>query len=110
MSVQGKQLLLSHSTFDSVLCVVMQRILKVDYTFPPQVKASRECRDMLDRILVADPKKRITIPEIQRHPWYRKDLPPGVVDMNDHLPPPSPGAQVRHTYMPPPLQCSAGEL
>lgn len=49
---------------------------------------------MLSRILVADPKKRITIPEIQRHPWYLKDLPPGVVDMNDNLPPPSSNAQV----------------
>ena len=73
----------------------MQRILKVDYEFPPQVRASKECRDILGRILVAEPKRRITIPEIQRHPWYQKDLPPGVVDMNDNLPPPSPNAQVR---------------
>lgn len=72
----------------------MQRILQVDYEIPPQVKASKECRNMLSRILVSQPNKRITIPEIQRHPWYLKDLPPGVVDMNDHLPPVSANAQV----------------
>lgn len=72
---------------------MIQRILKVDYDFPPQVKASKECRAILSRILVAQPTKRITIPEIQRHPWYLKDLPPGVVDMNDNLPPVSPNAQ-----------------
>jgi len=83
---------------DSQVC--LQRILKVDYELPPQVKASKECRAMLSRILVAQPTKRITIPEIQRHPWYLKDLPPGVVDMNDNLPPVSPNAQVG--YRPPP--------
>ena len=66
----------------------------MDYEFPPQVRASKDCRDILSRILVSDPKKRITIPEIQRHSWYLKDLPPGVVDMNDNLPPPSANAQV----------------
>ena len=66
----------------------------MDYEIPPQVKATKECRNILSRILVAQPGKRITIPEIQRHPWYLKDLPPGVVDMNDHLPPVSANAQV----------------
>lgn len=71
----------------------------MDYEFPAHVRASKECRDMLSRILVSEPKKRITIPEIQRHPWYVKDLPPGVVDMNDNLPPPSPNAQVTTCHM-----------
>ena len=35
-----------------------QRILKVEYEFPPHVKASRECRDLLNRILVPDPNRR----------------------------------------------------
>lgn len=77
----------------------LQRILQVDYEMPPQVKASKECRNILSRILVAQPQKRITIPEIQRHPWYLKDLPPGVVDMNDHLPPVSANAQVTQLIM-----------
>ena len=38
--------------------------------------------------------------DIQRHPWYLKDLPPGVKEMNDNLPPPAPGLQVQ-----PPAAC-----
>lgn len=68
------------------LAKMIQRILKVDYEIPSHVKASKECRDMLSRLLVSDPKSRITIAQIQKHPWYLKDLPPGVIDMNDHLP------------------------
>ena len=88
----------------------LQRILKVDYEIPSHVKASKECRDILNRLLVAEPSQRITIPQIQRHPWYLKDLPPGVIDMNDHLPPVSPNAQVTPTTSvakpPPPLSLS----
>ena len=75
-------------------CLHMQRILKVEYEFPAHVKVSKECRDLLSHILVPDPANRITIPEIQRHPWYCKDLPPGVAEMNDNLPVPTTGIQV----------------
>lgn len=37
---------------------------------------------------------RYTVDDIQRHPWYMKDLPPGVKEMNDNLPLPAPGLQV----------------
>ena len=30
---------------------------------------SREVTDLLDRIFVVDPLKRITVPEIMKHPW-----------------------------------------
>ena len=66
----------------------------MEYEFPPHVKASRECRDLLNRILVPDPARRMSIPDIQRHPWYKKDLPPEVAEMNDNLPMPSSGVQV----------------
>ena len=42
-----------------------------------------------------DPAKRFTVEDIQQHPWYLKDLPPGVKEMNDNLPPPAPGLQAR---------------
>lgn len=31
--------------------------------------------DLIPRLLVVDPMKRITIPEIRRHPWFRRNLP-----------------------------------
>ena len=79
-------------------CDFLQRILQVEYDFPPHVKVSKECRDLLHKILVPDPAKRITVPEIQNHVWYKKDLPPGVSDMNDNLPPPGAGLQVSFTH------------
>lgn len=31
---------------------------------------SAEVCDLLDLIFVVDPRKRITVPEIMKHPWY----------------------------------------
>ena len=76
----------------------LQRILKVEYDFPSNLKVSQNCRDLLSKILVDKPEKRITIPEIQKHPWYVEDLPPGVAEMNDNLPSPGPEVQVPPLY------------
>jgi len=46
--------------------------------------------------LAADPSKRITISQIYRHPWYTKNLPPGVVEMNNRPQPAPEGMQVSH--------------
>lgn len=35
---------------------------------------------LISSILVVDPNTRITIPEIRRHPWFRKDLPPHLAE------------------------------
>jgi serine/threonine-protein kinase SRK2 len=80
-----------------------QRILRVEYEFPPHVRVSRECKDLLKNILVPDPASRYTVEDIQRHPWYLKDLPPGVKEMNDNLPPPAPGLQASAAHSAPPL-------
>ena len=77
----------------------MQRILKVEYEFPPHVRVSRECRDLLKQILIPEPGKRYKVVDIQQHPWYCKDLPPGVREMNDNLPPPPPGLQVNDAIL-----------
>lgn len=61
---------------------ILQRILRVDYTFPNSVPVSQECKDLIARILVGDPDRRITVDQILQHPWYVKGLPPGVIQMN----------------------------
>lgn len=48
----------------------------VDYEFPPDKPVTDELRELLGRMLVADPNKRASILEIERHPWFRKDIPP----------------------------------
>ena len=62
---------------------VLERILRVDYHIPKYPRISSECKDLITRILVADPDRRLTITQIQRHPWYSKGLPPNVIKMND---------------------------
>jgi serine/threonine-protein kinase SRK2 len=79
------------STEPNRLTRMMQRILKVDYEFPEHVRPSPECEDLLSKILVLEPTKRATLKGIQEHPWYQKNLPQGVLNMNDRLPPPRPG-------------------
>lgn len=74
---------------------LIQRIMAVKYNIPSRLKLSEECKDLLRRILVADPTKRITIKEIYAHPWFLKDLPAGVIYMNDRVHPPAAGTQTQ---------------
>ena len=66
-----------------LLVQVLDRIVKVDYRLPKAPKVSAECRDLLHKLLVANPDERLSIPQIQAHPWYRKGLPPNVIKMNE---------------------------
>ena len=43
------------------------------YTLPSHL--SPGARDLIPRMLVVDPMKRITIPEIRRHYWFKTRLP-----------------------------------
>ncbi|XP_057976891.1 serine/threonine-protein kinase SAPK3-like [Malania oleifera] len=56
------------------------RIMSVQYSIPEYVRVSADCRHLLSRIFVANPSKRITIPEIKRHPWFLKNLPKELVE------------------------------
>lgn len=40
---------------------------------------------MIKRILVADPKDRISMQAIKQHRWFTKGLPPGALEMNEFL-------------------------
>ncbi|CCI47099.1 unnamed protein product [Albugo candida] len=44
------------------------------YSLPSHL--SEYARDLIPRMLIVDPMKRITIPEIRQHPWFQMDLPP----------------------------------
>ncbi|KAL1830011.1 hypothetical protein DCAR_0209411 [Daucus carota subsp. sativus] len=50
------------------------RIMSVQYTIPDYVRVSADCRHLLSQIFVANPSKRITIPEIKKHPWFLKNM------------------------------------
>ncbi|KAI5324694.1 hypothetical protein PRUPE_6G192200 [Prunus persica] len=61
----------------------LQRILSVHYSIPDYVRVSMECRHLLSRIFVANPEKRITIPEIKQHPWFLKNIPVEFMEENN---------------------------
>ncbi|KAM0069746.1 putative protein kinase CAMK-OST1L family [Helianthus debilis subsp. tardiflorus] len=56
------------------------RILSVQYSIPDYVRVSKDCRHLLSRIFVANPSKRITIEEIKKHPWFKKNMPKELVE------------------------------
>ncbi|KAK9840995.1 hypothetical protein WJX81_004902 [Elliptochloris bilobata] len=62
---------------------LLQRIMRADYWFPSHRPASREVKELLGAILVVDPAKRVTIAQIQEHPWFMRDLPPGLTTFNN---------------------------
>lgn len=63
------------------LQVVFNRIVTADFHIP-EGSLSKECEDLIRKILVIDPKQRLTIQEIQNHPWYLDSLPEGALEFN----------------------------
>ncbi|KAE8677400.1 Serine/threonine-protein kinase SAPK1 [Hibiscus syriacus] len=57
------------------------RIMSVQYTIPDYVRVSADCQHLLSRVFVANPAKRISIPEIKQHPWFLKNLPKELVEI-----------------------------
>ncbi|CAN6449423.1 unnamed protein product [Victoria cruziana] len=60
----------------------IQRIVNVQYSIPQYVHISPECQHLISRIFVPDPAARITIPEIQNHEWFLKNLPADLTQGN----------------------------
>jgi len=61
---------------------ILMRIIKVDYFFPEKPAVSDDAKDLIRRILVADPKERLTLAQVQHHPWFQSDLPKGSLEYN----------------------------
>ena len=81
------------------LQMMITRILKVDYKFPSNVVPSPDLQDLLNKLLTSDPAKRITIAGIFEHPWFCKDLPPGVREMNANMRIPTSGYQTEEEIL-----------
>ena len=50
--------------------ILFQKILSCEAEFPDDL--SYDSIDLMKKIMITDPKKRITIPEIKKHPFYLK--------------------------------------
>jgi serine/threonine protein kinase len=40
---------------------------------------------LLHLMLCPNPRERITVAEVMRHPWFQMDLPPPLLTINAHL-------------------------
>ncbi|KAI5384665.1 Serine/threonine-protein kinase sapk7, variant 2, partial [Lathyrus oleraceus] len=54
---------------------IMNQIMVVQYKIPDTVHMSQDCRNLLSRIFVANPMKRMSMREIKSHPWFLEKLP-----------------------------------
>ena len=61
------------------------RIALVDYVIPESL--SPDLRDLLSLMLVASPEQRITLTEICEHPWFKQELPPGLLKLASEMDP-----------------------
>jgi len=55
------------------LLTLYNKILNCDYKIPEDKILSKDCKDILSRILVVDPKSRATMDELVNHPWVKGD-------------------------------------
>ncbi|XP_057770131.1 LOW QUALITY PROTEIN: serine/threonine-protein kinase SAPK7-like [Salvia miltiorrhiza] len=58
------------------------RIMAGQYKIPDYVYISQDCRHLLSRIFVANSSRRINIKEIKSHPWFLKNLPRELTEVN----------------------------
>ena len=54
---------------------IVAKIMALDYTIPEKLQLSEAVKDLIARIFVKEPEKRITIDEIKQHEWYKHRLP-----------------------------------
>ncbi|XP_010526242.1 PREDICTED: CBL-interacting serine/threonine-protein kinase 16 [Tarenaya hassleriana] len=59
---------------DENVMAMYTKILKADFEFPPWF--SPESKKLISKLLVSDPSKRISISEITRNSWFRKNFKP----------------------------------
>ena len=61
--------------FDEDNFALFEKIKKVDYNFdaPTWENVSEEAKDVINRLLVADPAKRMSPDEFLKHPWITGD-------------------------------------
>ncbi|KAJ6134320.1 Serine/threonine-protein kinase ark1 [Penicillium sp. IBT 18751x] len=70
LGVLAYEFLVGEAPFEDTPVMTQRRITRADMSVPSFV--SPEARDLIKKLLVLDPEKRIPLDEIQRHPWIVK--------------------------------------
>ncbi|KAI1340560.1 kinase-like protein [Xylariaceae sp. FL0016] len=70
LGVLTYEFLVGEAPFEDTPVMTHRRIARADMTIPSFV--SSEARDLIKRLLVLDPEKRIPLEQVQTHPWIVK--------------------------------------
>ncbi|KAF6234643.1 hypothetical protein HO173_007269 [Letharia columbiana] len=70
LGVLTYEFLVGEAPFEDTPVMTQRRIARGEMTVPKFV--SPEARDLIERLLVLDPEKRIPLVEVQKHPWIVK--------------------------------------
>ena len=52
---------------------LLQKVRRMEYTFPKNKKIDNDAKDLINKILVEDPSKRLTLDQILEHKFFKKD-------------------------------------
>ncbi|SMR52709.1 unnamed protein product [Zymoseptoria tritici ST99CH_3D1] len=70
LGVLTYEFLVGEAPFEDTPVMTQRRIARGEMTIPPFV--SNEARDLIKRLLVLDPEKRLSLEEVEVHPWIIK--------------------------------------
>nr|OQO21824.1 Serine/threonine-protein kinase ark1 [Rachicladosporium sp. CCFEE 5018] len=67
LGVLAYEFLVGEAPFEDTPVMTQRRIARGEMTIPTNLSA--EARDLIKRLLVLDPEKRLALEEVERHPW-----------------------------------------
>ncbi|KAJ4360420.1 spindle assembly checkpoint kinase [Didymosphaeria variabile] len=70
LGVLTYEFLVGEAPFEDTQVMTQRKIVRGEYTVPNFV--SPEARDLIKKLLVLDPEKRIALEDVERHPWIVK--------------------------------------
>ncbi|KAK4169523.1 kinase-like domain-containing protein [Cladorrhinum sp. PSN259] len=70
LGVLTYEFLVGEAPFEDTPVMTQKRIARADMTIPEWV--SKEAKDMIKKLLVLDPEKRLSLEDVQTHPWIIK--------------------------------------
>jgi serine/threonine protein kinase len=62
---------------------MLEQMVGCQYEIPDSFGLSEDCKDLLRRMLMPEPHKRISTEDILAHRWFNTNLPPEAATMND---------------------------
>ncbi|GLC37612.1 hypothetical protein PLESTB_001667900 [Pleodorina starrii] len=62
---------------------MLDNMVRQKYELPAKVEVSEPGKDLLKKMLLPDPKERITLEDVMKHPWFTTNLPPEAPTMNE---------------------------